>query len=288
MNKLSIVPIVLAALLLMSFKQDKPAYILYRDSGKNVKYKKMIKELKDADVVFFGEYHNNPISHWLQYEVTNSLYKATEGAIVMGTEMFEADNQLILDEYVNGLISTSRFEAECKLWGNYKTDYKHLVTFAKDSAISLIATNIPRRYAAMVHKQGIESLDKLTDQAKSYIAPLPINFDNDSVLIKKMGMMAKMSKNPVGIAKAQTIKDATMAYFISQNLKKNTIFIHYNGTFHSNNREGIVHELKKLNPNIKIKIISTVEQEDITKLGDENENIADYIICVPQTMIKTY
>ena len=39
--------------------------------------------------------------------------------------------------------------------------------------------------------------------------------------------------------KAQASKDATMAYFINKNLKANSVFIHYNGTFHSDNFDGI-------------------------------------------------
>ena len=38
---------------------------------------------------------------------------------------------------------------------------------------------------------------------------------------------------------AQASKDATMAYFISENLKPNHTFIHYNGSYHSDNYEGI-------------------------------------------------
>jgi len=34
--------------------------------------------------------------------------------------------------------------------------------------------------------------------------------------------------------------------------------------------------------------ISTVEQDNIDKLEDENRNKADFIICVPTKMTKTY
>ena len=50
---------------------QKPAYRLYRENGKKVKYEKMVEAAAGADVVLFGEYHNNPISHWLQLELTS-------------------------------------------------------------------------------------------------------------------------------------------------------------------------------------------------------------------------
>ena len=57
------------------FSQNKPAYKLYNAKGAKVSYKSMINKMKKADVVLFGEYHDNPIVHWLQYEATVDLNK---------------------------------------------------------------------------------------------------------------------------------------------------------------------------------------------------------------------
>ena len=98
-----------------------------------------------------------------------------------------------------------------------------------------------------------------------------------------MGMPA----NP-NIAKAQAIKDATMAYFISKNWQRGYKFIHYNGSYHSDNFQGIVWYLKALQPQAKIMTITTVEQKDVEKLSDENLGKANFIIVVPEDMTKTY
>ncbi|WP_430817810.1 ChaN family lipoprotein [Carboxylicivirga sp. RSCT41] len=286
MKTFSTLVLITTLLTLTSSKPDKPAYKLYNTKGKEVKYAKMIKDLGGTDIVLFGEYHNNPISHWLELEVTRSLYTATKGQLVMGAEMFEADNQLIIDEYMSGIISVTKFEAECRLWPNYHTDYEPLIRFAKDSSIHFVASNIPRRYASVVHKKGIDKLEELSDQAKTYIAPLPIEFDPDSVLIAKMGGM--MGKSPLPIAKAQAIKDATMAYFITENLKKGSVFIHYNGSFHSDDDGGIRKYLQIYKPGIGVKTITTVSQDNIDQLDEAYIGKADYIICVPADMTKTY
>lgn len=286
MKKSILLILTISFLTLSSFKPDKPAYKLYTSEGKEVAFNKMIKDLAETNIVLFGEYHNNPIAHWLELEVTRSLYSATNGKLMMGAEMFEADNQLIIDEYLNDLISRDKFEAECRLWSNYATDYEPLIRFAKDSAVYFVATNIPRRYAATVHKQGIDKLDELSIEAKRYMAPLPIEFDHDSILIAKMGGM--MGKDPLSIAKSQAIKDATMAWFISKNKKDNQLFIHYNGSFHSDDDGGIRKYLQIYQPGIKVKTISTVTQNEIEKLSDEYLGKADYIICVPTDMTKTY
>ncbi|HRR92835.1 MAG TPA: ChaN family lipoprotein, partial [Bacteroidales bacterium] len=111
--------------------QDKPAYRIFNSEGKPVTYADMIKSASGADVVFFGELHDDPIAHWLELEVSKSLFDQKKGNIVLGAEMFEADNQLLLDEYLKGVYDAARFEAEAKLWNNYKTDYKPLVEFAR-------------------------------------------------------------------------------------------------------------------------------------------------------------
>ena len=79
-----------------------------------------------------------------------------------------------------------------------------------------------------------------------------------------------------------------MAYFISRNLPSGGIFIHYNGSYHSDNHLGIVWYLEQYKPGIKIKTITTVEQEDLSALEDDNKGIADYIVVVPKDMTQTY
>ncbi len=284
--------IVLAALFALSFKADKPAYLLYDSAGKSVKYQKMISAITKADVVFFGELHDNPVSHWLEYEVTADLHKSAGENLILGAEMFEADSQLLIDEYLEARYEADKFEAEVKLWKNYKTDYKPLMEFARENRLPFIATNVPRRYASMVSRRGLETLDSLTAEAKQYIAPLPIEYDPEVKSYKGMismfempGMGGKMNEN---LPKAQAIKDATMAHFIAENLTPGKVMIHYNGAYHSDNYSGIIHYLSLYRPGLKIVTITTALQESVTALDDEHKGKADYIIAVPVTMTRTY
>jgi len=271
-----------------AFKSDKPAYFLFNKEGKPVKYEKMLKRVKDADIILFGELHDNPISHWLQLELTRDLFDRKDESLILGAEMFESDNQLILDEYIDTLISQKRFEAEARLWPNYKTDYKPLVEFAKENQIDFVATNIPRRYAALVNSDGFEGLEELTDEAKKLIAPLPINYDPELECYKSMlemeGMGDHVNEN---FPKAQAVKDATMAHFILKNWTKGKLFLHYNGAYHSDNFESIFWYLKQENAGLNIVTITTVSQDDVSSLSDENASKADFTICVDEDMTKT-
>jgi uncharacterized iron-regulated protein len=207
--------------------------------------------------------------------------------LVLGAEMFEQDNQLALNLYLNGKMTEKGLDSTARLWKNYKTDYAPLVNLAKENKLKFIATNIPRKYASQVSKGGFESLDKLSSEEKKWIAPLPILFDPQLPgYVKMLAMMAE-HKMP-NMAKAQAIKDATMAYFIFQNQMPGELFIHYNGSYHSEYFEGISWYLKKSNPNLKIATIATVSQDDINSLLQEHVGNADYIICVDSEMTSTY
>jgi uncharacterized iron-regulated protein len=265
--------------------QDKKAYQLFDRNGKKVSYKKLLKSAESTQVVLFGEFHNNAISHWLELELTKDI--AQNKAIVQGAEMLEADNQKQVNQYLNGEINQKKLDSTARLWPNYKTDYKPLVDFALENKNPFIATNIPRRFASMVSKKGFEALETLTIEEKSWIAPQPIPYDaNLPGYLEMMKMMGEHTSP--NMPKAQASKDATMAYFINKNLKENTVFIHYNGSYHSDNFEGIGWYLKTYNSAVQIITISTVEQKDISKLEQENYNKANFILVIDEDVTKTY
>lgn len=267
------------------FAQEKAPYKIYDKVGQEISYSKMLALTLKSDVVLFGELHDNSIIHWLQLEVTKDL--AQKKNLVLGAEMFEADNQDELTAYLEGKITETQLDTTARLWKNYHTDYKPLVEFAKEKKFNFIATNIPRKFASLVYKKGFQTLDSLSIVQKSWVAPLPILYDAKLPGYKAMLEMDNMHSNE-NMPKAQAAKDATMAYFISKNIRPETTFIHYNGTYHSENFEGINWYLKKYVPKVKIVTIATVEQEDIERFEKENQNKADIIIVVDKDVTKTH
>jgi len=265
--------------------QNKPAYVLYNAKGKKVSYKKMMQQLATKDLVLFGEFHNNPISHWMELTITKEL--AQQKPLVLGAEMFEADNQQALNNYLSGKISAKGLDSNARLWNNYKTDYAPLVNFAKEKNYPFIATNIPRKYAALVAKKGFEALDTIAAAEKTWMAPLPMDYDSTLPGYVNMVKMMGGHGGP-NLPKAQASKDATMAYFIVQHLQPGTIFIHFNGSYHSENYDGINWYVKRKRPETTIGTITTVSQQDLKKLLAENKGKADFIICVDEDMTSTY
>ncbi|MEI6576967.1 MAG: ChaN family lipoprotein [Bacteroidota bacterium] len=288
---LSVSILSLLFVLAVAMKADKAAYQFFDQKGNTTDYNDLFKDAKNADIVFFGEMHDNPICHWLERELARDLYNEKKELLVLGAEMFEADNQLLLSEYLSGTVKTRSFEDEVKLWKNYKTDYKPLIEFAKSKKIPFIATNIPRRYASIVFSKGFKGLDSLSAMAKTYIAPLPFPYV-DTLKNYKIMLSEKESIPPgydsTNYPKAQAAKDATMAHFILKNWSKGKVFLHFNGTYHSEDFEGIVWYLKHASPELRIVTISSCEQESIDELKKDQKGKADYILVVPERMTKTY
>lgn len=284
MKKL-IVSLVALFFIVSVFAQSKTPFVLYNSKGKKVSYKKMIRVLAQNDIVLFGEYHNNAIAHWLQLSVTKDLFEKRK--LTLGAEMFERDNQQALDYYLQGKINAKGLDSLARLWKNYPTDYAPLVNFAKENNIPFTATNIPRKYASLVSKKGFTGLDSLTAQEKSWMAPLPMAYDPELPGYKNMIAMMG-GHGGENLPKAQASKDATMAHFIVTTQVPGSLFIHYNGSYHSENYEGIGWYLAKTKPLLKIKTITTVSQKNIQNLALENLNKAHYIICVDSDMTNTY
>jgi uncharacterized iron-regulated protein len=277
------------SIILLSMSSDKSAYLIFNAQGKTVSYAEMMVELQTADLVFFGESHDNAIAHWLELEVAKSLAEAKGNDLVMGAEMYESDQQEIINEYLAGKVDYKSFKEQARLWPDHEKEYLPILNLAKEKKLSMIATNVPRRYAAMVNKGNFEVLNNLSNDAKKWIAPLPITYDSTVNCYAEMAsMMAGHSKTKMYIAQAQALKDATMAYFILENFKKGQLFYHFNGSYHSDNHEGIVWYIKQAKPKLKIITITTLEKSNIAQLDSADFQQADFIISVDENITKTH
>ena len=272
------------------YAQQPQAYTLFDHNGKSTTYDAMIDSLSRADVVFFGEMHNCPITHWMEQNVLQTFVDRFGKNVMVGAEMFESDNQLILDEYLQRRISGDRFEAECRLWPNHSTDYAPLLSIAYENKLPFIATNVPRRYANAVKEHGLSWLDSLSSASRAYLPPLPIYVERDSTAEKAFEVMGAMAghSNRGHYVEAQALKDATMAWNIAQNGQQNLHFVHFNGSYHSDFRKGIIEQLLRYCPQLRIALVTAVRQESVEALDEVQLGRSDFYICVPETMNTSY
>lgn len=260
---------------------------VYNKKGKSKRWKSVLKDAKDYDVVLFGELHNNALNHYLQMDLVQYLYDKSP-SIVLGAEMFEADNQVLLDEYLLHVIDSAAFAKDARLWPNYSSDYQPFVVFARDYSIPFVATNIPRRYAKQVYQKGKSILDSLPTLSQRFVAPLPLNVDSTTpgyADLLHMDMGHGHGFNGLYFMQSQAVKDATMAHFIHKNLPEEGTFIHLNGNYHSREYGGIYWWLKKINPELKIMVISVAEADEY---NEDYATWGDYQILFPVGRFHSY
>ena len=277
-----------------TYTMDNPAYVIYNSRGKAVSYSEMLKDAAKSDVLLFGELHNDPISHWLELSLSEDLYRLKGDRLVIGAEMWESDNQQVLDELQDGLIDLQTYIENSRMWPNFNTDYLPVLSFAVDHGIPFVATNVPRRYARIVSQSGLSALDSLGQEVHRYLAPLPITVDYGQGIyqyigesFKQMGSMPMKKETVCNLVDAQAVKDATMAHFIVKNMKKDGVFFHFHGELHSALHSAIAYYINEYAPKTKILSVSVQLAENPAAYRPSRDR-ADYIVVVPEKMTNTY
>lgn len=263
-------------------------YRLYDKAGKQLTFAEAVEAMAAHDVVLFGEHHDHALIHWLQLRTAKALH--ARGGLVLGGEMWESDGQLLLDEYLMGLMNDKTFEDQARLWPNYKTDYKPIMAFAKAEGLRVIATNVPRRYASLVSREGLDTLNRLPMASQLFLPKLPMAFSMETPGYEEMlGMMGGHGMNFKAeyFVQAQALKDAVMAANILRHVKPGSTFLHLNGDFHSAKYGGIYWYIKNQNPNLKTFVIKIFSENSLEFQADWGAE-GDLILVVADDFTRTH
>lgn len=273
--------VILIVLPLLGISQQLPYKIYSTADKKEVSLPEMVQALAQADVVFFGEEHNDSVGHALQLEVFKGLHAVQADGLALSMEMFQTDVQLVLDEYLAGQITEKNLRADARPWNNY-ADYRPLVEFAKENGLYVLAANAPTRYTNRVTRSGISSLNELPKASKKLLAPLPIDTLTGRYYEKFTGLLGgHAGMGSMKIYQSQNVWDATMAYNIARLAKKRSVkqILHLNGRFHSDEKLGTYAHLQQRAKRLKLANISSFSHESIDSPDwNEWEHLGDFII----------
>ena len=237
-------------------------------NGKNLTAAQLASKLQKYDVVFFGEYHDQSEIHQYELELLEAMYKAKGAKLALSMEMFEADNQSKLNNFLADTLSEEDFLAASRPWPNYRTDYAPLVNFAKEKKMPVVAANVPRFLAAHVAKNNA-STEGLEAQYQQWLPKhtyAPKGAYKDKFYAQMSSPAAPMKMPPQRLAAvyaAQCLKDDKMAESIAAfaDAHQNMQILHINGCFHSDAHLGTAQKLEALRPELKVAVITPLERK---------------------------
>ncbi len=237
-------------------------------SGKELSAAQLAQRLQKYDVVFFGEFHDQSEIHQYELELLKAMYKAKGAKLALSMEMFEADNQSKLNNFLADTLSEEDFLAASRSWPNYRTDYAPLVNFAKEKKMPVIAANVPRFLAAHVAKNNA-STEGIAEQYQQWLPQhtyAPEGAYKDKFYAQMSSPEAPMKMPPTRLAAvyaAQCLKDDKMAESIAAfaDAYPDIQILHINGCFHSDAHLGTAQKLEALRPELKVAVITPLERK---------------------------
>ena len=231
-------------------------------------------ELKNYDVIFFGEWHDHTGNHLAEMDLFREIH-ARSPQLILSMEQFERDVQPVMDDYLAGRIGEEALLRRGRAWGNYAESYRPLVEFAKDHGLPVIAANAPASLVRCVGEKGPGFLSQL-DPEKRLWGAATLHLEDGPYKDKFMRFLAEdgshgaPASSPDSAAAnarafaAQVLRDDTMAESIANSLQKNRgrKVVHVTGDFHVESGLGTVERLRDRMPGLKIAVVAPVEASD--------------------------
>jgi uncharacterized iron-regulated protein len=253
--------------------------IVSPDEEAELAFPEMIDQLARADVVFFGEQHDDPEAHRAELAVLDAIGR-TGRPVVLSLEMFERDVQPLLDDYLAGGKSEADFIARSRPWPRYATDYRALVELARAQRWPVVASNVPRPLASAIGRRGLAALDTLAP-AERRNAATGISCPRDDYRARFLETMRTHSPGtgsapqpgdtlPTATAErfylSQCVKDETMAESIVEARRRaspRAIVLHVTGAFHSDYAQGVVARVRRREPAWRLAVITAIPVRDV-------------------------
>lgn len=271
------------------------AYRIYTGDGTPTTLDALVADVAAAEVVFLGEVHDDSVAHALQAAIFTRLLGDNSRPTTLSLEMFERDVQLVLDEYLAGLIPEDQFLRAARPWPRYADHYRPMVEAAREAGRPVVAANAPRRYVNRVARLGPGALGVLPGVARAHLPPLPFPAPSARYKAKWDALMAQMghdaggaSTGPSNMLWSQSLWDATMAHSIAQRLmaEPGARVVHVVGAFHVEHGYGTPYVLRTYRPGTRSRIVVMEPAEDVAAFeADEHAGLGDFVILTDAALL---
>lgn len=257
--------------------------IIDLDKGTTVSFVRLMEELKDVDVVFVGEVHNNPEHHLIQLQILQGLLARYGTPLSVAMEFFDKTRQPQLDQYMRGETEETAFLDAVSWKNNWRFPYhfyRPLIVLVRDQGTRLLGINVPHTIVKKVARGGLKSL---TPEERALVAE-EMDFENKAhrqylERIFEQHTFASPHKgdnkgNFEYFYQAQCVWDETMAENIAAYMKKNTgRMVVFTGNGHIIQKFGIPDRLSR-----RMDIsTATIILYPLTERTTINKRMADYV-----------
>ncbi|MCC6317477.1 MAG: ChaN family lipoprotein [Gemmatimonadaceae bacterium] len=264
-------------------------------TGRPMAFDAFAREVAAADVVFFGEQHDDPVTHAAELALLAAI-GAVRPNLVLSLEMFERDVQGPLDDYLAGRTDESAFLSIARPWERYATDYRGMVELARVRGWPVVASNVPRRIAAVVSRAGLTALDTIPTADRRWIARDHQCPRDDEYFTRFAEQMRghgsggpadapdteAMRAMTVRFYEAQCVKDEAMGEAVADALARagrGAIVVHYDGAFHSDYGLGTAARLRRRAPAARTVVVSAIPVASLDQVDlAAHRRRGDYIV----------
>jgi uncharacterized iron-regulated protein len=217
----------------------------------------ILPDLREAQVIFAGEKHDNNSHHDIQLRIIRTLHNL-DVTLAIGLEMFTTRDQEALDRWVAGEITEDKF---CGIfeenWGKTWPLYREIFLYAREKKVPMAGLNVPKEITTQVAKEGFDSL------SSRQLSQLPgvscdVSDDYREYIRFALGVHGSdIEENRFErFCEAQLVWDTTMAYrtvnYLSHNPEETMVVIA--GNSHAW-KPGIPSQLADFDPGLSYRVI---------------------------------
>jgi uncharacterized iron-regulated protein len=189
-------------------------------TGKQTTLVQALPDIGQKRIIIVGEYHNRKSHHMAQLLIIKALHESGN-PLAIGLEMFRAESQNALDQWVGGKMSEREFKGVYYDNWNFQWPlYSEILEYARERGIPLVGLNVSRDITRQVAREGFQSLSKEQMAELPYVT-CKVDREYMAFIRKAYGAHAHGKLNFTYFCEAQLVWDKVMAINALEYLKVN-------------------------------------------------------------------
>lgn len=236
----------------------------------------LLPMLREKRIILVGEHHTTESHHWAQLQIIRALHESGV-PVVIGLEMFRAEEQDALDSWVNGEMKDADFQK--MYYDNWTFPwplYSMIFEYSRERRIPMVGLNVPREITQQVAMGGFESLSK-KDRGRLPLVTCRVDPEYMAFIKRAYGAHAHGQLNFTYFCEAQLVWDKAMAINALEFLRANpgVSMVLLAGTGHAW-KKGIPEQIRQRSPLPYVVIFPGVPGH--VEPGFVTEEDTDYIV----------